>query len=29
VGIKFGTMGIGGAIQQVPYAGAAKILVTA
>jgi hypothetical protein len=29
VGIKFGTMGIGGAIQQVPYAGAAKIVTTA
>lgn len=29
LGIKFGTMGIGGAIQQVPHAGAAKILITA
>ena len=29
VGIKFGTMGIGGAIQQVPHAGAGKILITA
>lgn len=29
VGIKFGTMGIGGSIQQVPHAGAAKIITTA
>jgi hypothetical protein len=28
-GIKFGTMGVGGVIQQVPYAGAAKIMLTA
>jgi len=29
IGIRFGTMGIGGAVQQIKYAGAAKILAMA